>query len=203
MNHADTMTIPEPATIRLPSKGHAGMVCLIIAETAIFTIFVVAYLYYIGRDISGPTPREVLERPGFNQLGLNSLCLFSSSLTIHFALVALKRNNVRLFGIWWFVTFLLGAYFLWGTWLEWRELIYHRGLTISTNLFGTTFYSLVGLHAFHVLLGAIALFTVTLLTWAGTVKKEHHDRMDVLSWYWHFVDCVWVVVLTVVYFIGR
>lgn len=203
MSHAASMTMPEPAAVQLPSKGRVGMVCLIIAECAIFAIFVVAYLYYIGRDVSGPTPQQVLEAPGFNRVGLNSICLFASSATIHFALAALQRGNVRLFGTWWLVTLLLGAYFLLGTWLEWKELIFERGLTIQTNLFGTTFYSLVGLHAFHVLLGVIALIAVMLLTMAGAVKREHHYRADVLSLYWHFVDGVWVVVLTVVYIIGR
>jgi cytochrome c oxidase subunit III len=209
MSHGATMTMPEPAAVRLPSKGRVGMVCLIIAESAIFSIFIVAYLYYLGRDISGPTPKEVLEAPWraefpwVSRIGVNSICLFASSWTIHVALRALGRGNVRLFGTWWLMTVLLGGYFLLGTWLEWKDLIFNHGLTIQANLFGTTFYSLVGLHAFHVLLGVIALSIVMLFTWAGTVKQEHHDRMDVLSLYWHFVDGIWVVVLTVVYIIGR
>ena len=203
MSTAAAISLPEPAALRQPSKGRIGMVCLIVAESAIFTIFVVAYLYYLGRDISGPTPRQVLESPGLNRIGFNSLCLFASSATIGFALRGLARGSVRLFGIWWLVTILLGGYFLLGTWFEWKDLIFNKGLSIQTNLFGTTFYSLVGLHAFHVLLGLIALTIVMLLTFAGAVKQEHVERAEVLSIYWHFVDAIWVVVLTVVYIIGR
>jgi cytochrome c oxidase subunit 3/cytochrome o ubiquinol oxidase subunit 3 len=114
------------------------MTCLIIAESAIFTIFVVAYLYYLGKDLTGPSPRQVLELPI-----LNSICLLSSSATITFALRSLRLGDVKKFSFWWLVTIALGAYFLLGTGREWHHLIYDKGLTIQTNLFGTTFYSLV------------------------------------------------------------
>jgi cytochrome c oxidase subunit 3 len=97
----------------------------------------------------------------------------------------------------------LGAYFLFGTGREWMRLIYEKGLTISTNLFGTTFYSLVGLHASHVLVGLTALLIVMTLTLRGAVQRSHAGRIEVLSLYWHFVDAVWLVVFTVVYLIGR
>jgi cytochrome c oxidase subunit 3/cytochrome o ubiquinol oxidase subunit 3 len=76
-------------------------------------------------------------------------------------------------------------------------------LTISTNLFGTTYYSLVGLHAFHVTAGLILIAAAMILTVLGKVKQEHHERADVFSLYWHFVDVVWIVVFTVVYVVGR
>ena len=87
--------------------------------------------------------------------------------------------------------------------VEWRHLIYDEGLTIQTNLFGTTYYSLVGLHAFHVLMGLLALSIVWLFAMFGKVKSEHAERVDTLALYWHFVDTVWVVVFLVVYVIGR
>ena len=87
--------------------------------------------------------------------------------------------------------------------LEWRGLIYDKGLTIQTNLFGTTYYSLVGLHAFHVTVGLVCLAVVAALALLGQVKPAHDERGDVLSLYWHFVDGVWVVVFMVVYVIGR
>ena len=198
MSTAAAISLPEPATLRQPSKGRVGMICLIVAESAIFTSFVVAYLYYLGRDLSGPTPKQVLELPI-----LNTICLLSSSATITFALWALARGSIKGFGAWWLATILLGGYFLFGTWLEWKNLIFNKGLSIQTNLFGTTFYSLVGLHAFHVVLGLIALLIVMLLTIAGAVKREHTERAEILSIYWHFVDGIWIVVFTVVYLIGR
>jgi cytochrome c oxidase subunit 3 len=182
----------------LPSRGRVGMICLIAAESAIFTIFVVAYIYYIGKSLSGPTPKEVLEFPTFD-----TICLLSSSLTIHGAVVALRKGKVLAFGTLWFVTMALGTIFLIGTGLDWHHLIYEKGLTINTSLFGTTYYSLVGLHAFHVTVGLIGLSIGMILTLLGKVKQEHSERADVFSLYWHFVDAVWIVVFTVVYIIGR
>jgi cytochrome c oxidase subunit III len=181
-----------------PTRGRVAMYCLIIGESAIFIIFVVAYIYYIGRSLSGPTPKDVLEVPIFN-----SICLLSSSLTIWLAEHALERNKIKLFGAWWALTLILGAIFLVGTGLEWHKLIYEKGLTISTNLFGTTFYSLVGLHATHVIFGLIGLSIVLAFTLAGKISEEHSERVQVLALYWHFVDAVWVVVFTVVYILGR
>jgi cytochrome c oxidase subunit 3/cytochrome o ubiquinol oxidase subunit 3 len=174
------------------------MFSLITAESAIFTIFVVAYIYYIGKSLSGPTPQQVLHMPIFN-----TICLLSSSLTIHLALSALRAGKNATFKFFWFLTLALGAIFLIGTGGEWYHLIYEEGLTISTNLFGTTYYSLVGLHAFHVTAGLVGLGVVMVLALAGRVKQEHAERVDVLSLYWHFVDVVWVVVFTVVYIVGR
>lgn len=181
-----------------PSLGRVGMFALIAAEAAIFTIFVVAYLFYIGKSLTGPTPKDVLSVPVFY-----TICLLSSSLTIHMAVRSLRRNKLRGFGTWWFATIALGAAFLYGTGVEWHRLIYHDGLTISTNLFGTTYYSLVGLHGFHVVVGLLSLSTVMAFVLWGKVKSEHAERVDVLSLYWHFVDAVWVVVFSVVYLIGR
>ncbi len=92
--------------------------------------------------------------------------------------------------------------FLASTAKEWYQLIYHDGLTIHTNLFGTTFYSLVGLHASHVIVGLIMLSLALVFALTGKVSSHHAERLEVLSIYWHFVDAVWVVVFTVVYVLG-
>jgi cytochrome c oxidase subunit 3/cytochrome o ubiquinol oxidase subunit 3 len=180
----------------LPSRGRVGMYCLIAAEAAIFTIFVVAYLFYIGKSVNGPMPRDVLEVPVFY-----TVCLLSSSIVIHFAERALEHGQLGSFKILWFLTFALGATFLVGTGFEWRHLIDH-GLTISTNLFGTTYYSLVGLHALHVSVGLIGFLIVMAFSLAAKVTQEHYPQVSVFALYWHFVDAVWVVVFTVVYIIG-
>jgi cytochrome c oxidase subunit 3 len=198
MSAIATPIMQTPETWALPSKGKVGMACVIVAELAIFTIFVVAYLFYVGKSLTGPTPREVLETPIFY-----TICLLSSSLTIHFAARLLERGKRGGFLGLWFLTITLGCLFLYGTGQEWHRLIYERGLTVSTNLFGTTYYSLVGLHAFHVTAGLIMLSVVLFLGLAGRVGPEQSARVDVLSLYWHFVDAVWVVVFTVVYVLGR
>ena len=195
------ITIPFPETAnrwKLPYRGSVAMAGLIIAESAIFTIFVVAYLFYVGKSLSGPTPAQVLQPPIFL-----SVCLLSSSITIHLAERSLKRGRRVPFLTWWSLTFLLGAIFLYGTGVEWSRLINEHGLTISTNLFGTTYYSLVGLHAFHLTAGLLMLAIVLAFGIAGRVRREESVRVGVLSMYWHFVDAVWVVVFTVVYVIGR
>jgi cytochrome c oxidase subunit 3 len=197
MNAQVSMVSAEAAAMPALSKGRVGMIGLILAESAIFTIFVVAYLFYLGKSLGGPSPRQVLELPI-----INTICLLSSSASITFAVSALRRSRKDSFRIWWFVTIALGAYFLAGTAYEWARLI-HGGLTITTNLFGTTFYSLVGLHASYVVVGLLALTIVLVFAMCGAIKREHAERIEVLALYWHFVDVVWVVVFTVVYIIGR
>src|SRR5580693_1088542 len=194
-----TPSFPNPeAAWHLPSRGKVAMAGLIIAESAIFTIFVVAYLFYLGKSITGPTPSEVLETPIFY-----TICLLSSSLTIHLAAKCLARGIGFAFLGFWLLTIVLGGLFLYGTAREWHRLIYEHGLTISTNLFGTTYYSLVGLHGSHVIVGLIMLTIVLLFALGGRVGPEQSARVEVLSMYWHFVDAVWVVVFTVVYVVGR
>lgn len=194
---ADALAAP-PERWELPGRGKVGMACLIVAEAAIFTIFVVAYVYYLGKSAAGPQPKDVLDLPVFI-----SLCLFASSATITFAVGALRAGRLGAFRAWWAATIVLALVFLGGTGLEWRRLIVEKGLTIRTNLFGTTFYSLVGLHAFHVLAGTSMFLVVLGLALTGKVAREHAERTHVLALYWHFVDAVWVVVLTVVYVAGR
>lgn len=183
---------------KLPSRGVVGMVCLIIAEAAIFIIFVVAYIFYIGKSLSGPTPKDVLTLPIFT-----TICLLSSSLTVHGAVSALRQSKRRMCSLWLAATVLLGVVFIVGTAHEWYDLIFNHGLTIRTNLFGTTFYSLVGLHATHVVVGLILLSLALLFSLRGEMTSEHSEKLEVLSLYWHFVDGVWVVVFLVVYVLGR
>ncbi len=193
-----TTTPAELTEWKTPDRGAVGIISLIITETALFSIFVVAYLYYIGKSVNGPYPRDVLELPIWA-----SICLFSSSGTIVMAEHALKRANLGAFRLWWAVTILLGAEFIHQTASEWHFLIYEKNLRISTNLFGTTFYMLVGLHASHVIVGLTFLLIVFIATMRGFPMQRQERRVMFLSWYWHFVDAVWAVVFTVVYLIGR
>jgi cytochrome c oxidase subunit III len=198
MNATPIMMSDRQLEWELPSRGHVAMFALIVAEAAIFAIFVVAYIFYLGKSLTGPLPKDVLAVPIFY-----TICLLSSSVTIHLAGHALGQGKIGGFRTWWFATIVLGALFLYGTAQEWHRLIYHEGLTISTNLFGTTYYSLVGLHGFHVIVGLICLSAVMAFTLFGDIEQQHTYRIDVLSLYWHFVDVVWIVVFTVVYIIGR
>jgi len=181
-----------------PDRGKIGVIFLIVTESVLFCMFVAAYLIYIGKSVTPPYPKDVLEVPY-----VATVCLLSSSLTIVFAEHALAKNQLGRFKFWWLVTIALGLEFLITTAFEWRKLIYEDHLTIATNLFGTTFYSLVGLHASHVIVGMVFLLIVLFVTLFGFPIHLQLRRVLFLSWYWHFVDAVWVIVFTTVYFIGR
>jgi len=183
---------------RVPDRGKVGIAFLIVTESVLFCMFVAAYLIYIEKSLTPPYPKDVLEVPY-----LATVCLLSSSLTIVFSEHALAKDQMGRFKLWWALTILLALEFLITTAMEWRKLIYEDHLTIGTNLFGSTFYSLVGLHASHVIVGLCFLILVMAVTLLGFPIKTQLRRVLLLSWYWHFVDAVWVVVFTVVYWIGR
>jgi cytochrome c oxidase subunit 3/cytochrome o ubiquinol oxidase subunit 3 len=198
INDASLPLTLEASDWKLPSSRKVAIVCLILTETGLFSIFVAAYLFYLGKSLTGPTPHQVLDLPV-----LSTICLLSSSVTIVVAERAFNQDRQKLFRLSWLVTIALAAFFLAATALEWRRLIYEKGLTISTNLFGTTFYSLVGLHASHVIVGITLLAMVLIFSLRGSLTQMHRGRVEMISWYWHFVDAVWVIVFTVVYVIGR
>jgi len=180
------------------ARGKVGMACMILAESTLFAIFVVAYLFYIGKSLSGPYPKDVLDLPLWA-----SAALLSSSITITLAVRALRRGAQGGFALWWGLTIALGAFFLGATAIEWKGLIYDHNLTIWTNLFGTTYFTLVGFHAGHVTVGLLLLSLTLVFGLRGALRGSHVERVEVLSWYWHFVDAVWIVVFTVVYVVGR
>ncbi|HEV7999993.1 MAG TPA: heme-copper oxidase subunit III [Planctomycetaceae bacterium] len=175
------------------------MLAFLLSEVAFFSTLIVTYLAYMGKDQAGPTP-AVLSLPLV--IG-TTICLLSSSGTVHLAELALRRGNRGTFAFLWSLTILLGAIFLLGTAYEWRELIERHHLTISTNLFGTTYYTLVGFHALHLTVGLIVLSIVLVLVLRRTVTEPHPLAVELTSWYWHFVDTVWVVVFTVVYLVSK
>src|SRR5262245_1603564 len=199
MAQASAATITaESREWKLPYRGKVAVLMVIVTETALFSIFVVAYLYYIGKSLNGPYPKDVLELPIWA-----TICLLSSSITVVIAERALENGLLGKFKLFWFLTIALAAFFLGATSLEWKKLIYTDHLTISTNLFGSTYFPLVGLHASHVIVGMVLLTLVLILSLLGKVNQSQAHRVELLSWYWHFVDAVWIVVFTVVYIIGR
>lgn len=177
--------------------AECGMLVFLLSEVAFFSSLIVAYITFMGQDRGGPTPREALSLPLV--IG-TTLCLLSSSVTVH---IAARQNGRNGFIAWWSLTILLGVVFLGGTAYEWRELIETHHLTISRNMFGTTYYTLVGFHALHVTLGVVAMAVVLGLVARRKLSVEHETAVELVSWYWHFVDVVWIVVFVVVYLIGR
>ena len=189
------------ATTTMPSRAKVGMASLIFMESAFFAAFLVTYLYYIGKSPDGPQPLDCLE---LGPVLFNSACLIASSVTVVLAVKSLARGAVGAFRLWMVITILLGLEFLVGTGIEWRGLIEGKGLTLQSNAFGTTYYALVGFHAFHVAIGLLMLFGMLLLSLCGCINpKRDHMRVDIATWYWHFVDVVWIFVFTLVYIIGK
>jgi len=180
------------------------MVSFLTSEVAFFSTLIVSYVAFMGSDRVGPTPAEALKLPLV--IG-TTLCLLASSFTIHLAENALHHGNRRKFLIGWSVTIALGIVFLLGTAYEWYELLFNadpaKQLTISRNLFGSAFYTLVGFHGLHVTIGVIAMLIILGLVLRREVSAKNQAGVQLIAWYWHFVDVVWVVVFLVVYVAGR
>lgn len=181
------------------------MASFLITEVAFFSTLIMAYITYIGADYRdgkqvGPKPSEVFS---MELVLVSTFCLLSSSVTIHLASLAEQRKHVQAFRTWWGVTIGLGAIFLIGTGIEWYDLIVNHRLKPWTNLFGTTYFTLVGFHAFHVTVGLVVLsMLLGFSIYRGLPARQPLDT-ELVSWYWHFVDGVWVAVFTVVYLVSR
>src|SRR5262249_18825140 len=159
-----------------------GLLSFLVSEVALFGTLIVVYIFYLGKDMVGPTPAEALS------LGLvlcTTACLLASSGTVHVAEKALHRGDQHGFMLWWLATIILGAVFLGGTAYEWYGLIVDHGLTISRNLFGTTYYTLVGLHALHVTVGVTIMLIVLGLALRRQVTSANQAGVGLVSWYWH------------------
>lgn len=193
---------PRPPAIvaeRALAPAKWGMFAFLLSEVAFFSTLVVAYVTFLGHDKVGPTPREVLSLP----LAIGgTVCLLASSVTVHLAERSLARGQRQVFLMQWALTIALGAAFLAITAHEWHGLIVEHGLTISRNLFGTTYYTLVGFHALHVTGGVVSMLIVAGLAVGREIAAPQHLGVELIGWYWHFVDAVWIVVFSVVYLAG-
>jgi cytochrome c oxidase subunit III len=177
------------------SPGQWGMLAFLVSEAALFSTLIVVYLTFVGKDVVGPTPRESLSMP---LVIVTTICLLSSSGTIHRAEEQLRSGEAAGFRKWWLATIGLGILFLAGTGYEWFELITRHHLTLSRNLFGSTFYTLVGFHGLHVTVGLVTMLVIFFLR-----PGPNSRAVGLASWYWHFVDAVWIMVFSVVYLYGR
>jgi cytochrome c oxidase subunit III len=210
---AGKVLVPPPIK---PENGLTGpqwgMISFLVSEVSVFSTLIVTYLTFMGKDTVGPTPKVLgmpewsLSRiPTFHEMLviLTTICLLSSSYTIHVAEKALHGGGLKRFMSWWALTILLGVIFLAGTAYEWYELIHVHHLTISRNLFGTTYYTLVGFHAAHVTGGIVVMLIFLGLASRGHLTEKNRGGIEIVGWYWHFVDVVWVVVFIVVYLVSR
>jgi cytochrome c oxidase subunit 3 len=191
--------IAAPLAARL-DRGKVGMICFLCTEGAFFSTLIVAYITYIGKTTNGPTPAESLSLP----LALaNTFFLVTSSWTMARAARGLQRGVASEFHRWLYLTIALGAAFLVTTGVEWTHLIVDEGLTLGRNLFGTTYFTLLGFHAAHVTIGLSAMLVLRATARRIRPSERAAGLAELLAWYWHFVDGVWIVILMVVYVVGR
>jgi heme/copper-type cytochrome/quinol oxidase subunit 3 len=171
------------------------MSIFILSELIFFLLLIIAYVNYHIEGGNGPTAAQSLN---FHSAIIFSLFLFSSSFTMWRADANLRKRRGSRVPVWLGLTIIFGAVFLFGQGREYYDLI-NRNVTISRDLFGTTFFTLTGFHGMHVLTGLIMLSVGLLLALFGRTDEPRSSALGAIGYYWHFVDAVWAVIFSVVY----
>ncbi len=167
------------------------------SECLFFGSLIAAYLLYRDRSVSGPYPQDLFDIPFTS---VSAFVLLMSSVSMVLALAAIQRGNVRGMQIWLFTTATLGLLFISGQAFEFTEFN-HQGLSLSTNLFGTTFFVLTGFHGAHVTIGVLILLSLFTVSLQGRIQQKDSLNVELAGLYWHFVDIVWIVIFTLIYLI--
>jgi heme/copper-type cytochrome/quinol oxidase subunit 3 len=167
------------------------------SECMFFGSLIATYLVYKGRSVRGPYPAEILDIP---VTSVSTFVLLTSSLAMVLALAAIQRGDIPRLKLWLAGVALGGLIFLGFQAYEFTEFV-HEGLTLQTNLFGSTFFVLTGFHGGHVTLGVLWLLTLLVLDLRGRLGVQDAIKVEIAGLYWHFVDVVWIVIFTVVYLI--
>lgn len=176
------------------NKTRFGVLLFLCSETVFFIFLITAYIYYHGDVKNGPTAHSSLDPV---KTGIYTLILLSSSLWIWFAERAFRRQSKAF--VWWMAgTIVCGATFLYGEMSEYSEML-HQDVTISRNVFGSTFFTLTGFHAAHVTIGLLMMATLLGLSLRGRLRPDHQEAVESISYYWHFVDIVWAAVFSTIY----
>jgi heme/copper-type cytochrome/quinol oxidase subunit 3 len=191
----DAVHVPHTAT-GLDNRK-LGMWAFLGSECLFFGSLIATYLLYRGRSVQGPFPADVYDIP---YTSVSSGILLMSSLTMVLALHEIQRGDHRRFRAWLLATALLGITFVGGQVFEFTVFV-REGLTLSRNLFGSSFFVLTGFHGAHVTVGILMLLTLYGMSLAGRLPAERALRVELVGLYWHFVDIVWIVIFTVVYLI--
>ncbi|MFN8234313.1 MAG: cytochrome c oxidase subunit 3 [Actinomycetota bacterium] len=190
-------THPEHETSTgLPSTKLAMWIFLA-SECLLFGALITTYVLYRGASQVGPYPADVFDIP---YTSVSSFVLLASSLTMVLGLAAAQHRDFARMRLWLLATAMLGLTFVGGQVYEFTAF-YREGLSITTNLFGTTFYVLTGFHGVHVTVGILMLLSLVGLSFADRLPDEPAFPVEIVGLYWHFVDIVWIVIFTVVYLI--
>ncbi len=196
--HPDHPAHPaHPATNTGVSNEKLAMWAFLGSECLLFGALISTYFLYRGRSVVGPSPKQIYDIP---YTSVSSFVLLMSSLTMVLALSAIQRGDQRRLRIWLLATAMLGATFIGGQVYEFTSFI-HEGLTLKTNLFGSSFFVLTGFHGAHVTLGIVMLLSLANMSYRGKIPQEKSEIVEIVGLYWHFVDVVWIVLFTVVYLI--
>ncbi|MGH9150766.1 MAG: cytochrome c oxidase subunit 3 [Acidimicrobiales bacterium] len=187
----------HPPTSTGISNEKLAMWTFLGSECLLFGALISTYLLYKGRSVSGPGPQDVYDIP---YTSVSSFVLLMSSLTMVLALSAIQRGDLRRLQVWLLATALLGSSFIAGQVYEFTSFV-REGLTLSTNLFGSSFFVLTGFHGVHVTLGIVMLLSLFSLSVRGKLGPEKSEVIELAGLYWHFVDVVWIVIFTVIYLV--
>ena len=179
----------------MAESSKVGVGIFIVSEVGFFAVLLISYIYFHLLPSSGPSAANSLS--AWRTLGF-SICLFLSSATIHMAARGLRSGQAHMVKLWLAFTVALGAAFLVGQSLEYHSLLSH-GVQLSTNLFGTTFFTLTGFHGLHVALGIFALAVLLFRPLAAHATESRSVVVEAVGLYWQFVDLIWIVIFSVVY----
>jgi heme/copper-type cytochrome/quinol oxidase subunit 3 len=188
----------DPPDAPRPAAAQVAVVSFIASEAAFFVLLIVAYVFYTATSRGGPSPDTALDRA---RTGMFTVLLLASSFTLHRAERHHEARRTRRSAVWLGVTIALGIAFLVGQVTEYGRM-FESGITVGTNLFATTFFTLTGFHGLHVIGGLVALAIVLALALRGHLTGRRAVGLRAVGYYWHFVDVVWVVVFSVVYLRG-
>ena len=195
--HAAELVVEHPHTSTGLDSRKLLMWAFLASDCMFFGTLIATYMVYKNRSLDGPLPRETFDVP---YTSVSAFVLLLSSLTMVLALAAIQRGEERRMRVWLGATGLLGCVFLGGQFYEFTSF-YHDGLTLSRNLFGSTFFTLTGFHGTHVAIGVFWLFSLVTHSFRGRLHQEHSLLVEIAGLYWHFVDIVWILIFTLVYLI--
>ena len=206
MSH-QASTVDHPQTSTGIDNRKLLMWLFLASECLFFGGLIGTYLLYRGASDVPPFPIDrTIDGVHFEGVydipftSISAFILLMSSVTMVLALSAIQRNDRRGLQIWLVTTALLGATFLAGQAFEFTEF-YNEGLTLNSNLFGTTFFVLTGFHGAHVSVGVLILLSLSVMAARGRITHENSLNVELAGLYWHFVDVVWIVIFTLVYLV--
>ena len=178
-----------------------GFVFFLISDCILFSSFIFAYVYLRVSAPAWPPFVSGHQLPWFDTsfAAVNSIVLFGSGVTMHFALENWKHLNRRKFYMWLLATIALGTGFLLGQAYEWTGVIVNSGLDWRTSTMGAAFFTLTGLHGFHVFIGVIYLTTLGIQCKRGVYTGSKYFGLTAGTLYWHFVDVIWVALFSLFY----